>query len=409
MNVLHLSYLDNRGGSARGAYRLHSALRSRGVGSQMIVRHKTTADPDVGLVTFGALEKLDSVAGKIADTFALESLFYPSSFALRRRPAFRRADILQLYNLHGGWFTPNALPMLSRARPIVWLLDDMAAFTGHCAYSFDCTGFLKGCGGCPQLDNPWPLRRDTTAFLWKMKNRAYALSRITVVAPSRWMEESARSSPLLGRFPVHRIPYGIDTALFRPMRRAAREVLGLPPDRLMVLFTAELVTQERKGVRYFIEAIERLSPEWRGKIMLLIPGHGSEQLKLPSGIEVKRFGMVGDDRLLAAIYAAADLTVLTTLADNLPNALLEAMACGTPAIALATGGVPDAVRHLETGWLAAPRSAEEITVGLVRLLADDALRERLGRRAREVAETEYGVQLQAARFTALYEEVMNER
>lgn len=406
MNVLHLSYLDNKGGSARGAYRLHTALRARGIGSQMVVRKKTTHDPDVELMTFGALEKLDVLAGAAANALSLESFFYPSSFALKHRPVFRRADVLQLYNLHGGWFSVNALPALSRLRPVVWQLDDMAAFTGHCAYAFACERYLTGCGQCPHLDNPQPLRRDTTAFLWKMKNRAYSRSRLTVVAPSRWMEQCARSSPLLGRFDVRRIPYGIDTTLFRPMRRAAREVLGLDPHRLLVLFGAELVTQERKGVQYFCQAVGRLSPALRARVTLLIVGLGSERLALPAGCDSRRFGMVHDDRLVAAIYAAADLVVMTTLADNLPNALLEALACGTPAVAFKTGGVPDAVRHLETGWLAAPRSAEEIAAGLETLLGDDALRARLGARAREVAETEYTIQLQAERFAALYSELV---
>lgn len=405
MNVLHLSFLDNKGGSARGAYRLHTALRQQGVGSQMVVRHKTTHDPHVQLATFGLLARLDALAGRVADAFSMEAAFYPSSFALKFRPAFKDADVVQLYNIHGGYFGTAALPALSRAKPVVWQLDDMWALTGHCAYSFDCTRYLTGCGQCPHLDEPVPLRRDTTAALWKMKNSIYSRSRITVVAPSRWMEECARSSPLLGRFPVRRIPYGIDTSLFRPMRRSAREVLGLAQDRPMILFGAESVAQERKGAKYFCEAIARLDPAVRRKITLLIVGLGADRLELPADVEVKRFGMVKDDRLVAAIYAAADIFVLTTLADNLPNVLLETLACGTPTVAFNTGGVPDAVRHMETGYLAAPRSAPEVTAGIERLIADTALRETLSRNAREVAVREYPIALQTERFLSLYKEL----
>lgn len=407
MNVLHLSFRDNAGGSGRAAYRLHRSLQARGFTSRMLVARRSTKDADVQLITFGLLKKLDDLCGAISRPLALDSVFYPSSFALKYRPWFREADVIQIYNTHGGYLSHTAFPGWSRERPLVWRLSDMWAFTGHCAYSYECERWKTGCGACPHLDNPYLLARDSTALLWKIKKAVYARSKLTIVAPSQWMAECVKASPLLGHFTVRLIPNGIDTALFHPMRRAAREVLGLDPDKKLILFGAELVTQERKGVKYFIEALERLDPVWRGKIAVLLVGLGSDRLALPPGFEAKRFGMVNDDRLVAAIYAAADITVMTTLADNLPNALLEALACGTPAVAFKIGGVPDAVRHLETGWLAAPRSAEEVATGLETLLEDDALRGRLGVRAREVAVSEYTLELQAGRFAALYEGVVS--
>jgi glycosyltransferase involved in cell wall biosynthesis len=112
------------------------------------------------------------------------------------------------------------------------------------------------------------------------------------------------------------------------------------------------------------------------------------------------------DDELAMHYAAADVFVLPTLADNLPNTVIESLACGTPVVSFDVGGVSDAVRHLETGFLAAPEDTAALAEGIRTLLADGQLRERLSRRAREVAETEYGAELEAQRFAELYEELV---
>ena len=140
---------------------------------------------------------------------------------------------MQLYNTHGSYFSHTALPLLSRLRPVVWRLSDMWAFTGHVAYSYDCERWRHGCGSCPYLGEYPALSRDTTAALWRWKNAVYKRSKLTIVAPSRWIERLASESPLLSRFPIVRIPNGIDLERFRrvPARggaRAARVAAGRP-------------------------------------------------------------------------------------------------------------------------------------------------------------------------------------
>ena len=124
----------------------------------------------------------------------------------------------------------------------------MWALTGHVAYSYDCERWRHGCGSCPYLGEYPRLGRDTTAALFRWKDAVYRRSRITVVAPSRWLERIARESPLLGRFPVRRIPNGLDLETFRPRpRREARRALGLDPERPVVLFSSLERNDRRKG------------------------------------------------------------------------------------------------------------------------------------------------------------------
>src|SRR6185312_7554763 len=124
---------------------------------------------------------------------------------------------------------------------------------------------------------------------------------------------------------------------------------------------------------------------------------------------VIRLGFIRDQRLVAAAYAAADLAIAPASVENLPNAILEAMACGTPVTAFAVGGIGEAVRHRETGWLAPPGDEERLAEGIRLLLADDAERARLSRAGSMLAQTEFGAEREAKEFLALYEALRGER
>lgn len=400
LNVLHISTSDAGGGSARSAARLHAQLRRLGLGSRMLVGERRTDDPDVRPLKRGpGWRAADRICGAVFDSLDLQYWLYPSSFGVAGDPWFREADVVQLFNTHGSYFSLAALPRLSRLRPLVWRLSDMWPLTGHCSYSFECERFKLGCGSCPHLDVYPRLRRDTTALLWRRKRSLYARSRLTVVAPSRWLEGLARSSPLLGRFEVRRIPNGVDLERFRPVEGAeARRELGLDPGRPLVLFSAPDLSDRRKGGRVLEEALGRLD----GVDFDLVVTGGNAG-RLPP--RARLLGRLDDERRLALSYAAADLFCLPTLADNLPNAVVESLACGTPCVSFAVGGIPDVVRHLETGWLAAPGDPAGLAEGIRTLLADEGLRARLARRARETAERELGAELEARRFAELYEEL----
>src|ERR687883_579943 len=349
MNVLHISDSDTGGGAARTAWTIHTGLRRLGHGSRMLVGRPLSGDEDVRSIKRSDLWRAaDRAAGEVLDRLSLQYAFYPSSFGVVRDPWFRAADVVQLYNLHGSYFSFTALPLLARRRPTFWILQDQWAMTGHVAYSHDCERWRIGCGEYPSL------RRDTTATLWRLKRRVYERSRLELVVPSRWLERLTRESPLLARFPVHRIPHGVDTELFRPgSREEARARLGLPPNGRVVFFSAWDVTERRKGLHLLLAALERLDE----RPFLLLAVDGSPP----------------------AVSRAADVYAVPTLADVLTKTAPEAIASGVPCIAFDRGGVTDVVRHMETGYQARFGDVEDLARGLELLLGDDDLRARLGR------------------------------
>ena len=184
LNVLHLSDSDRGGGAARTAWTIHTGLRRLGHGSRMLVGRPVSGDEDVRSIKRNDLWRAaDRASGIVLDGLSLQYAFYPSSFGVTGDPWFRAADVVQLYNLHGSYFSFTALPRLTRQRPTFWILQDQWAMTGHVAYSHDCERWRTGCGDCPYLREYPPLRRDTTATLWRLKKRVYERSRLEPLNP----------------------------------------------------------------------------------------------------------------------------------------------------------------------------------------------------------------------------------
>ncbi|HZS83301.1 MAG TPA: glycosyltransferase family 4 protein [Stellaceae bacterium] len=404
MKILHFSTSDSEGGSARSARRLHQSLRRRGHVSRMLVGTRASEDADAATVHGGGMRRiLDRLAEEATRRVGLQYVWYPSGRRVRRHPWVAEADIVQLYNLHGGYLSLGLLPALARRAAIVWRLSDMWAMTGHCAYAGPCERWQAGCGRCPDLASYPPLAFDTSALLWRRKRRLYAMARPTIVAPSRWIEDLARQSPLFAGCAVHHIATAVDTAVYRPIPRlAAREILDLPKEQQLILFAAHSVDDDaRKGSGAAVAALQRIPP--RQDLAVLLLGGGGERWQGRIPHPVFRLGFIRDERLLAAAYTAADLALAPASVENLPNAILEAMACGTPVVAFATGGIGEAVRHRETGWLAPPGDDAALADGIRHLLADTEERARLSAAGIALTRTTFSADREASEFLALYE------
>jgi glycosyltransferase involved in cell wall biosynthesis len=220
------------------------------------------------------------------------------------------------------------------------------------------------------------------------------------------MAELAAASPLLGQFDVHLIPNGLDTTVFAPVpKHEARKSLQISPSERVILFSAQSLIDRRKGGEHIEGAIKRLV-ESNKNLTVLMVGENGKNMDMPASVRTRVTGSIDDDTALANVYSAADVFVLPTLAENLPNGVLESMACGTPPVVFDVGGCREAVRHMETGYLAKYADVEDLTRGIRLLLNDDELRDRLSRRSRDVAASEYGIELQAQRFLSLYQQVI---
>ncbi|MBF0520424.1 MAG: glycosyltransferase family 4 protein [Nitrospirae bacterium] len=402
MRVVHISTADNIGGSGRSAYKIHKGLEALGVESKMLVGYKSCADDTVEKISDGINALSDKIVGKITNQLSMQYLFLPSSIRLLKTPQIKSADIIQLYNTHGNYFSHSVLPALSRLKHVFWRLSDMWPMTGHCTYSGDCSLWMTGCKSCPDLANYPSLTFDTAGLLWKWKKSLYSRSNIHVIAPSLWMKDIATNSPLLNRFNISVIPNGVDTGVFKPLNKlACRDKLKIPSNKKVILFLAHVVKDNpRKGGGVFIEVMNKLAKEH--DVFALIVGDGAEQWADEITSPALRHGFVNDDELLAAIYNSADIILHPAVSENLPNSVLEAMACGVPAVAFDVGGVKDIVRHMETGYLARQKDFDDLYRGVEMLLTDPALYGALSTNCLNRVLLSYTLKAQAQSFSALY-------
>ncbi|WP_287293429.1 glycosyltransferase family 4 protein [Moorena sp. SIO2C4] len=350
MKTLIVSSFDISGGAARAAYRLHQGLQSINLDSQILVQEKFSHDQTV----IGPTIKLKEGLARMRWTFgALPQKLYPqredTTFTTQWLPdavvpkvARLQPDIINLHWICAGYVQIETIAKLKR--PIVWTLHDMWPFTGGCHYNHDCDRYTASCGACPQLHSSkdWDLSR----WVWQRKAKAWRNLDLTVVALSSWLAKCASASSLFQDLRIELIPNGIDTQKYRPIhQQVARELLSLPQDKQLILFGAVNATSDkRKGFELLQPALQELSQSgWRDQLELVIFGDSQPDNPPEFGFKTHYLGTLSDDLSLALVYAAADVFVAPSLQDNLPNTVMEAIACGTPCVAFNIGGMPDLI------------------------------------------------------------------
>lgn len=404
MNVLHINQSDVDGGAAIAGYRLHQGLLAQEIDSRLLVGFAKTNSKRVATVPRKL--RIENQIFRFTWKLGFHYVHIVSTFDLVKHKFYQEADILNFHNLHTNYFNYLAIPALTEKKPAILTLHDMWSFTGHCAYSYDCDRWKIGCGKCRYPATYPSINMDNTHLEWKLKNWVYSRSNLTIVADSSWLAEQARQS-MLNRFPVYHVPYGLDTEVYQPLdSEKCRAVLGIPAGKKVLMFGASSVVDPRKGGDLLLKALSSLPESLKAEIVLLTLGEGGEVLAETVEMPTVNLGYVSSDRLKAIAYSAADLFIFPTRADAFGIVLQESMACGTPLVSFKVGGVPDAVRPGITGYLAEPENVQDLCNGIVQLLEDKNLRDRMSQNCRAIALAEYTLELQAQRYIELYRQAL---
>ncbi len=245
--------------------------------------------------------------------------------------------------------------------------------------------------------------------MWQRKAKAWKNLNLTIVTPSSWLADCARSSSLFQDRRVEAIPNGLDTEKYKPIeRRLARNLLKLPQEKHLLLFGAVSATSDpRKGFHLLQSALEHLSQSgWQDQIELVVFGSSEPSNPPDLGFKIHYLGRFYDDISLALVYAAADVFIAPSIQDNLPNTIMEALACGTPCVGFNIGGIPEMIEHKQNGYLAQPYKIEDLARGIGWTIENQERHQKLCSRAREKAEQEFTQQIQASRYLSLFAEVL---
>lgn len=413
MRVLIVNTSERTGGAAVAANRLMEALNNNGVKSKMLVRDKETDHLTVASLPSSWRQQWNFMWERFVIWlhlhFRREHLFEidvaNAGTDITQLPEFQEADVIHLHWINQGMLSLKGIrKILTSGKPVVWTMHDIWPATAVCHYSRGCEQYHTQCVQCPLLPGDGMAKQ-----VWNRKEQMLSGQRITYVCCSEWLAGEARKSALLKDQRIVSIPNAIDTRLFRPQdKKQARQTLELPTDRRIILFVSQRVTDPRKGISYFVDAVSRLvqqHPEMKDNTgVAILGGHPEEvasQLTLPS----YPLGYISNPSRIVNIYNAADVFVLPSLEDNLPNTIMESMACGVPCVGFHVGGIPEMIRHQVNGYVAQERDAADLAQGIRYVLAD-ADYEALSRECLHLVSQKYSQQSVANRYIEEYQNSM---
>ncbi|PWH82811.1 hypothetical protein DIS18_11320 [Algibacter marinivivus] len=328
----------------------------------------------------------------------LEKFSFPNSnYDITESELYKQADVINLHWVsdfidYQSFFKKNT-------KPVVWTLHDMNPFSGGEHYEEKYLGIDK---------KGFPIKRvfldeEVSTFKSVLNLKMEALSNVDnlhFVTLCNWMTNQLKQNDFFEKFLIHKIPNGIDSNIFRIRdKSSSRELLNIPQEKKVILFVADLIDANRKGLNFLVRAIERLE---QTNIQLFVIGNKNEDLNRFKNII--QYGKVYDEELLSSVYSAADAFVIPSLMDNLPNTVLESLLCGTPVIGFPVGGILEIINHNKNGLL-----AKEVSVDALVESISDFLKNGVSYSIEDIrkdAVNKYDEKVQAKNYIKLFESLV---
>lgn len=417
MRVLIVNTSEKSGGAAVAASRLMEALNNNGVKTKMLVRDKESEQITVVGLGRSLLMQWRFLWERMViyayTLFSKRHLFDIDIAAagtdITGLPEFKEADLIHLHWVNQGMLSLKDIrKILESGKPVVWTMHDIWPATAICHLAFDCRRFEGECRYCRLLPNDGN-ESDLANRIWRKKKALYTKYDLSFVACSRWLANEARKSSLLTGHPVTNIPNPIDTRLFSPGdRQLAARAAGLPADKRIILFVSQRATNPYKGMDYLVEACRLLAeqhPEMKQNTVVAILGGHSEEVVEQLPFKAYPLGYVNDHRRIVDVYRAVDVFVLPSLSENLPNTIMEAMACGVPCVGFKVGGIPEMIDHKRNGYVAAVRDAADLADGL-RWVLDEADKAKLADDAIRKVNVNYSQHSVAMKYIEVYNQAI---
>lgn len=409
MKVLLVNTSDQAGGAAVACRRLMEALADDGVEVRMLVRDKSTSDSRIATVKAPwqkAVERLlllPFMGFSWKRSWGIDTNILGADITATE--AFQWADVVHLHWVNQGMISMRELEKIVRSgKKVVWTMHDAWCSTGGCHLTLDCEHYKTGCRDCSLVSKPFGnalIHRS-----WQQKSHLYEHAHIHFTSCSNWLRSNAKASLLMKDQKICVIPNPIDGRIFHKTdKTAARQQLNLPADRRLILFVAQYISNPYKGVRYLVDAINMLSQgKDCGNLGVMIMGSRGESIaQLIKDVPVYDLGYQTSPHDIARIYNAADVFVLPSLSENLPNTIMEAMACGVPSVGFNIGGIPEMIDHMENGYVAEARNVNLLAEGITYCL-NEANQQRLSDACISKVADNYSQKAVSKRFIQIYSE-----
>jgi glycosyltransferase involved in cell wall biosynthesis len=378
MRILFINTVDQGGGAAIVMQRLIKGLiQSYATENLVLVKEKKGCSQDtLPLLTNPAQIISEKIIDRLTRKTGLLYQFFPfSSNRLVNVARSFRPHIINLHNTQSGYFATPLIARLSKIAPIVWTLHDMWSFTANAAHTFGNMSWRELKNDSELAKIPPSISLNTGKWLLRQKKTVYAKSDLTLVSPSIWLKKMAEQSPVFEGKNIHHIYNGIDSTVYKPKDKlSCKSKIGAPLDCKTVMFSAQDLDSNNpwKGGADLIAILSKMSAITERKINFLAVGKGnSSAFKSVPNVNIINTGYVHSETDMCDYLNAADLFIYPTRADNLPNVLVESIACNTPCITFDIGGNKEIISNNANGLIIPPFDLDMFAADAVSLLHDE--------------------------------------
>jgi len=404
VRVLYVNTHYNGGGAEKIARQLFYGIKDFGIETFFLSGRNRRSEPkNINYIYKSLISRIPTyLIGKKTNGVINRTIY--GKHKLIKFIKDNQIDIVHFHNMHGNYIGVNDLDEIKKVCPrIIITMHDMWLITGCCPHSMECNLWKipSKCEGCRGSAALVKYVKKANQYL-ELKNRAFSDKNIEFVSPSAWL----RNCALEGIFEsenIRIINNGVDTSKYKNLSKdEMRRKYGLPRDKKILLFVSHSMESPYKGFKLLEDAISYL--EDVEQYYLLILGHACDDFSIP--IEKKCFGYIYDENALNEIYAAADLFIIPSIAENYPLVALESLASGTPVVCFRVGGLPEIVGE-DVGSVVKNLDSISLAKKIEEICSDDKKLVEMSRKCREYAVNRLSIEKMFENYRKLYEEMMN--
>lgn len=419
MKILIVNTSERIGGAAVAANRLMKALHKSGIEVNTLLRDRQTMDNNVVSINSSYLKVYinkfrflwERIVIFVSNKFNRSTLFRVSiantGVNISNHPLVKEADVIHLHWINQGFLSLSDIDKLTKlGKPVVWTMHDMWPCTGICHYACGCNGFVDECGKCPFLGSD---KTHDLSYKTLLRKRFLQDSGMHIVTVSSWLKRLAEESSIMKNLDISVIPNVLDATVFRPSDRLqARKALSISLKKKVILMGAARLDDPIKGFEYLLASLSVLKIRRKQDDLLLvlfggIKGESSALEKL--SIPFISLGLLTDVAMISLLYSAADVTVVPSHYETFGQTLIEAMACGCPAVSFDNSGQTDVIDHKVNGYLAKYRDVEDLATGIEWVL-ENRDKQALSDACVKKVQENYTEQVVAEKYITLYEQLL---
>ena len=415
MRILFINTTDLSGGAAVIIQRMMKGFQEQyNTENRLLVKTKKgKADNTIQILHKTPQIIIEKIADRLSRQAGLLYQYFPfSSKKILEAAKSFKPDIISLHNTHGAYFATPLIHQLSKVAPIAWTLHDMWSFTGNASHTFNNNSWKYLKNDSELIKIPPRIGINTGAYLLKQKKRIYRHSNITVVTPSLWLKKLAEQSPVFEGKNICHIYNGVDMDIFRPKdKETIKQKLNLARNQKTIMFSSHFLSKDNpwKGGNDLIEILRKINQSAAQKINFLVLGEGVlSELNHFTNFDIHYKGYLKNEEEVCNCLNATDLFIYPTRADNLPNTLIESIACGTPCVTFDIGGNKEIIEHNYNGIIIEPFDMDAFARNTLSLLENHAQLSQFSLNCVSLAKQKFQLTVMINSYHSLFQKIISE-